>query len=68
MSTLGVYSEYGQLREVVVGVFDDFVYPEWSPSVRYAHPELRTLLERQWGKPLNVKEALPERYEKTVAT
>ena len=62
----GVHSEYGKLREVVVGHFDDFVYAEWSPSVRYAHPELRALLEAQEGQPLNVKELLPERHEMTV--
>lgn len=63
---VGVYSDYGTLHEVVVGHFNDFIYAELSPSVRYVHPELRALLEAQEGKPLNVKEALPERYEQTV--
>jgi hypothetical protein len=63
---IGVWSEFGKLREVVVGHFDDFVYAELSPSVRYVHPELKALLEAQKGKPLDVKKVLPERYEKTV--
>ena len=50
----------------MVGQFNDFVYAEWSPSVRYVHPALKKLLEAQQGKPLNVKEQLPERYEKTI--
>jgi hypothetical protein len=63
---IGVHSEYGKLREVVVGHFDDLVYAEWSPSVRYAHPELRALLEARKGETLNVKELVPERHEMTV--
>lgn len=63
---VGVFSEYGKLRQVVVGHFDDFVYAELSPSVRYVHPELKALLEAQNGRPLNVKKVLPERHEKTV--
>ena len=63
---IGVFSEYGKLREVAVGHFNDFVYAEWSPSVRYVHPELKALLEAQDGRPLNVQEVLPERYEQTV--
>ena len=63
---VGVYGEYGILREVVVGHFHDFTYAEWSSSVRYVRPELRNLLEVQGGKTLNVKEVLPQRYEQTV--
>lgn len=62
-SKIGVYSEYGTLREVVVGQFTDFVYPEWSPSIRYVHPALKDQLQAQWGKPLDVKKLLPERFE-----
>ncbi|MEM7427675.1 MAG: amidinotransferase [Pseudomonadota bacterium] len=65
-SGIGVFSEYGKLREVVVGHFEGFAYAEWSNSVRYVHPELRALLEARNGAPLDVEKVLPERYEATV--
>lgn len=60
----GVHSEYGKLREVVVGILDDFTLPPFGPGLEHYNPELRAALEATGGRPLNVWEAMPERMER----
>lgn len=61
----GVHSDYGRLREAVVGILDDFTLPPFDPALVHYNAELREALEATGGKPLRVKAAFPERYEKT---
>ncbi len=63
----GVHSEYGKLREVVVGILDDFTLPPYGPGLEHYNPELRAALEATGGRVLKVGEAMPERLERAAA-
>ena len=61
----GVFSEYGQLHEVMVGRLDDFAYPAWNPNIRYLSGEIAELLRGAEGDAINVRERAPEIFERT---
>jgi N-dimethylarginine dimethylaminohydrolase len=59
-------SDYDKLKEVVVGIADDFTLPPSNPSLTHYNDEVQAILIESAGKPLEVKSALPERHEKTA--
>ncbi len=66
MTSFGSFSEFGKLREVVVGSAQDLHLPPFGEDLSHYVPELREALLRSGSKPLDVAGAFPERYEKTV--
>ena len=66
MTKIGAYSEFGKLREVVVGSARDLHLPPFGKDLSHYNPELREALLDNGQKPLDVKKYFPERYEKTV--
>ncbi|MFI8280907.1 dimethylarginine dimethylaminohydrolase family protein [Streptomyces sp. NPDC085929] len=66
MNPIGVFNEWGKLREVIVGVLpEDALVP--SPThmcYEYLIPATLDLLKKQQGKPL--KEVAPEAFEGTA--
>jgi N-dimethylarginine dimethylaminohydrolase len=59
-------SDYGKLRQVVVGSADDLTIPPFSPALVHYNPELKQALIANDGKPLDIRSAFPERFERTV--
>jgi glycine amidinotransferase len=59
----GCHSDFGALHEVVVGIIDDLTLPPFSEDLCHYNDELRYLLENSGGEPVDIKQALPERYE-----
>jgi glycine amidinotransferase len=62
---IGVFSEYGRLREAVVGIADNLALPPFSRDLSHYNPDLRRALEANPGRPLDVATAFPDRWEKT---
>ncbi|MGI9483023.1 MAG: dimethylarginine dimethylaminohydrolase family protein [Hyphomicrobiales bacterium] len=62
---IGAHSEYGRLREVVVGIADGLTLPPFSKELGHYNDELRQALEAANGNPLPIEEAFPERFEQT---
>ncbi len=59
-------SDYGKLRQVVVGIADDLTLPPYSPALVHYNAELKQALIGNDGKPLAIADAFPERFERTV--
>jgi hypothetical protein len=57
----GVHSEYGRLREVVVGRPDELFYPPWSREFSHYNAELTAALKGR-REPLDIERAMPERF------
>ena len=66
MTKIGSYSEFGKLREVVVGSARDLHLPPFGKDLSHYNKELRSALLDNGNKPLNVEKYFPERYAKTV--
>ncbi len=62
----GSHSEFGKLREVVVGIADGLTLPPFSKDLSHYNDDLRTALIRNDGMPLDIAAAFPERWEATV--
>lgn len=65
MTPFGSHSEFGKLREVIVGIPDDLTLPPFGKDLSHYNDELRAVLEKTDNKPLSVKEHFPERWEET---
>jgi glycine amidinotransferase len=65
MTAFGSHSEFGKLREVIVGIPDDLTLPPFSKDLNHYNDELRSVLEATGNKPLSIKEHFPERWERT---
>lgn len=65
MHPLGNHSEYGRLREVIVGSAQDLTLPPFSKDLGHYNDELRAALEGAGGEPLSIQAHFPERWEKT---
>ena len=65
MTAFGSHSEYGKLREVVIGNADNLTLPPFGNDLRHYNNELRTKLEGTNNKPLLIKEHFPEKWSKT---
>jgi len=65
MTAFGSHSEFGKLREVIVGIPDDLTLPPFSKDLGHYNDELRSALEATGNKPLSIKEHFPERWERT---
>lgn len=66
MSDFGSHSEFGKLREVVVGSAQDLHLPPYRKDVSHYNDDLRDALLENGNKALDVQKYFPERYEETV--
>lgn len=62
----GAHSEYGRLREVVVGSPDGLALPPFSKDLSHYNEELRAALLANPGRPLDIRTHFPERWERTA--
>ncbi len=65
MTAVGSYSEYGRLREVIVGSAQDLALPPFGKDLSHYSHELRSALAARGRQSLPVKDHFPERWEKT---
>lgn len=63
-SGIAVDSEYGPLREAVVGIPDGLALPPFSADLSHYNDELRSALEANPGRPLPIAEAFPDRWQR----
>jgi glycine amidinotransferase len=61
----GVFSEYGQLRNVIVGIADNVALPPFGPELTHYRPELQRVLKATGGRKLVLAQAFPELWAKT---
>ncbi len=66
MNTIGSHSEFGKLREVVVGSAHDLHLPPFAKDLSHYNDELRAALSENGNKPLNIEEFFPERHANTA--
>ncbi len=62
----GSHSEFGRLREVVVGIADGLTLPPFSKDLSHYNEQLRAALVNNDGKPLDIRAAFPERWQATL--
>jgi len=62
----GAYTDYGVLRAAIVGSAEGLALPPYNPTLRFYHDELRAALKASGGRPLDIRKAMPERWEKTA--
>ncbi|MEM8686275.1 MAG: amidinotransferase [Pseudomonadota bacterium] len=67
MAAFGSYSEFGPLKEVVVGSAQNLHLPPFGKDLSHYNAELRAALLRTPGAPLDVEAAFPELYARTVS-
>ncbi len=65
-TAFGSHSEFGPLREVVVGIADGLTLPPFGKDLSHYNDELRTALEANGNQPLDIKKHFPERWERTA--
>lgn len=66
MPKIGSFSEFGTLREVVVGSALDLHLPPFGKDLAHYNQDLRDALLKSDGKPLNIQKVFPERHEQTT--
>ncbi len=66
MTNFGSYSEFGKLREVVVGSAQNLHLPPFCKDLSHYNSDLRDALLKNGDKPLSVATAFPELYERTL--
>ncbi|NNF79594.1 MAG: amidinotransferase [Rhizobiales bacterium] len=66
MARFGAYSEFGKLREVVVGSAQDLHLPPFGKDLSHYNDDLRKALVDNGNKPLDVSAAFPDLHKRTV--
>ena len=46
--TIGVYNDWGKLREVMIGVEDETIEPEWVPALAFLSKKIAGGLQEIW--------------------
>jgi len=62
----GAHSEFGTLREVIVGIPDGLTLPPFGKDLSHYNDELREALVANGNQPLDIKTHFPERWERTA--
>ena len=66
MTDFGSHSEFGKLREVVVGTADHLHLPPFGKDLSHYNDELRTALLENGNQPLDIAQTFPERHARTA--
>ncbi len=62
----GAYSDFGELRAVIVGSAEGLALPPFNPTLHHYNDEVQAALKASGDAPLDVRKAMPERWQKTV--
>ena len=65
ISPFGSHSEYGTLREVIIGSAQELTLPPFSADLNHYNDELRSTLQATGNQPLSIAQHFPQRWEKT---
>ena len=65
MAAFGSHSEFGKLREVVVGIPDGLTLPPFGNDLSHYNDDLRSALVANGNRPLAIEQAFPERWAET---
>lgn len=63
----GAYTDYGKLRAAIVGSAEGLALPPYNPTLHHYNDEVRSALKATGGRALDIRQAMPERWERTVA-
>lgn len=63
---LGSMSEFGTLREAVVGIADGLSLPPFGKDLSHYNDDLRAALIANGKRPLDIEKTFPERFERTL--
>ena len=64
--SFGAYTDYGALRGAIVGSADGLSLPPFNPTLYHYNEEVQTALKACGDQPLDIRKAMPERWEKTA--
>lgn len=64
--SFGAYTDYGVLRAAIVGSAEGLALPPFNPTLRHYNDEVQAALKASADRPLDIQEAMPERWEKTA--
>ncbi|MEE8387586.1 MAG: hypothetical protein V3R65_03345 [Acidiferrobacterales bacterium] len=62
----GAYTDFGELRAVIVGSAEGLALPPFNPSLHHYNDEVQAALKASGDQPLDIRMAMPERWRKTV--
>ncbi len=65
-SCFGVYTDYGKLRGAIVGNAEGLSLPPFNPTLHHYNDEVQAALKASGDQPLDIRTAMPERWEKTT--
>ena len=66
LPSFGAYTDYGKLNAVIVGSADSLALPPFNSTLHHYNDEVQAALKACGEQPLDVREAMPERWEKTA--
>jgi len=64
--SFGAYTDYGTLRGAIVGSADGLTLPPFNPTLHHYNEEVQAALKASGDRPLDIRKAMPERWEKTA--
>ena len=62
----GAYTDYGVLRAAIVGSAEGLALPPFNPTLHHYNDEVQAALKDSGDQPLDIRKAMPERWEKTA--
>jgi N-dimethylarginine dimethylaminohydrolase len=62
----GAYTDFGELRAVIVGSAEGLALPPFNPTLHHYNDEVQAALKASGDAPLDIRKAMPERWQKTV--
>ena len=62
----GAYTDYGVLRAAIVGSAEGLALPPFNPTLHHYNDEVQAALKACGDQPLDIRKAMPERWEKTA--
>ena len=65
-SCFGAYTDYGKLRGAIVGNAEGLSLPPFNPTLHHYNDEVQAALKASGDQPLDIRTAMPERWEKTT--
>jgi len=62
----GAYTDFGNLRSAIVGSVEGLALPPFNPTLHHYNDEVQAALKACGDQPLDIRSAMPERWEKTA--
>ncbi|MEO1846058.1 MAG: hypothetical protein ABGY05_01640, partial [Pseudomonadota bacterium] len=62
----GAYTDFGKLRSAIVGSVEGLALPPFNPTLHHYNDEVQAALKACGDQSLDIRSAMPERWEKTA--